>query len=201
LAESAEKAVAIAMEIGFPVALKVESPDVQHKTEVGGVRLGCKSSDEVLSQFHEIMTAVRRNAPEASIAGIVVEPMIPQGVELLLAARCDPTVGPIVVVGLGGVQAELLRDTALRLAPVTADDAEEMLSDLRGRALLDGFRGSPPSDVEAVIRAIQSASQLAVQFRETLLTFEINPLIVLSRGEGVVAADVLAEFHSSSGQE
>ena len=176
-AASAEAAADAAAGLGFPVVLKLDSPDIAHKTEVGGVKLNLADAAAVRAAFAEIMESAGRHAPEARLDGVLIQRMAPRGVELILGARRDPQFGPMVLVGTGGVQAELWRDVALDIAPVAPARAEAMLRSLKGFALLDGFRGAPKADIVAVARAVSAFSCLAAAAGERLDEAEVNPLI------------------------
>jgi acyl-CoA synthetase (NDP forming) len=180
-----EDAAAAAGRIGFPVALKIVSAQFSHKTEAGGVRLNLADADAVAAEAADLLASL----PEGSIDGFLVQEMV-DGFEMLVGMRDDPDFGPLVVVGLGGVFVELMKDVSLRLAPVTADDAKEMIAELRSAAALDGFRGQAPRDVKALADAIASLSAFFVDHRTWLSDIEINPLIVLEDGRGVRAIDV-----------
>lgn len=186
---SAAEARRAARTLGFPVVLKGESPDVLHKTEAGLVKLGLGSEAEVERAYAEILAAVDAIVPRPDVRGVVVQPMIPRGVEVMVGARHDPQFGPLVVVGLGGVLVEILRDTALSLAPVGRGEAEAMLRGLKGAALLDGFRGAPAVDVPRLAEIVSRFSELAADAGGAVAEMEINPLICA--GERIVAADAL----------
>ncbi|HYZ34615.1 MAG TPA: acetate--CoA ligase family protein [Crenalkalicoccus sp.] len=176
-AADAEAAVAAAEALGFPVALKLDSPDIAHKTEAGGVALNLADVAAVRAAFDAILAAARRYDARARLDGVLVQRMAPKGVELILGTRRDPQFGPMLLVGTGGVQAELWRDVALDLAPVSPARAEEMLRSLRGFPLLDGFRGAPRADLAAVARAVAAFSQFVASAGPRLQEAEINPLI------------------------
>jgi len=176
-AATAGAAADAAAAMGFPVVLKLDSPDIAHKTEIGGVKLNLRDATAVRAAFEEITASARRHAPAARIDGVLVQRMAPKGVELILGVRRDPQFGPMVLVGTGGVQAELWRDVALDLAPVTPERAEAMLRSLKGFPLLDGFRGAPKADIGAVARAVSAFSCLAAAAGERLQEAEVNPLI------------------------
>ncbi len=146
VAQSVDEAVDAAGSLGFPVVLKVELPDLPHKTEAGVVRLNLRNADEVREAYRTIMARANAVTPPPRIAGVLVQQMMPQGVEMVVGARVDPLFGPLVVVGLGGILVELLQDTALAPAPVTHDEALALLAQLKGARLLDGFRGMPAVD-------------------------------------------------------
>jgi acetyl-CoA synthetase len=189
LAHSASAARDAAVELGFPVVLKGESPDILHKTEAGLVKLNLESVAEVEKAFDEILSAVANIEPKPDFRGVVVQPMIAKGVEVMVGARHDPQFGPLVVVGLGGVLVEVLRDTALSIAPVEASEAEAMLRKLKGAALLDGFRGAPAVNVARLAEIVCRFSELAADAGAAVREMEINPLIC--SGDRIVAADAL----------
>jgi acetate---CoA ligase (ADP-forming) len=181
------EALAAANALGYPVALKVESPDILHKTEAGVIRLNLNNDAEVRQAYAAVTASAR--AVSARLNGVLVQPMIPPGIEIMVGARVDPQLGPLVVVGLGGVLVELLKDTAVELAPVTASEARAMLERLRGAALLKGFRGSQPVDLDALAEVICRLSELAADQRERVAEFDVNPLICA--GERIMAVDAL----------
>ena len=146
VAQSVDEAVNAAGSLGYPVVLKVESPDLPHKTEAGVVQLNLRDADEVRAAYQTIMARANAITPPPRIAGVLVQRMMPQGVEMVVGARVDPLFGPLVVVGLGGILVELLKDTALAPAPLTHDEALALLTELKGARLLDGFRGMPAVD-------------------------------------------------------
>jgi acetate---CoA ligase (ADP-forming) len=180
-AEAAEKAG----EIGFPVALKLVAPEIVHKTESGAVVLGLKSAGEVEAQGKQLLA----KAP----GKLLIQKMV-QGTEVLLGARTDPQYGPFLMVGLGGVFVEVLKDVAIRLLPVSESDAMEMLRELRGYKILQGVRGQPPRDIKALARAMTGLSDLFAAHRASLSDLEINPLMVGGEGKGAVAVDVRTVF-------
>lgn len=187
--DSVEQAVKAAEEMGFPVVLKVESPDIPHKTEAGVVRLGLDDADAVRRGYREIMAAAGRVEPPAAIAGVLVQPMIGKGIEIVVGAQCDPTFGPMIVVGLGGIMVELLRDSAAELAPVGRAQAEAMLRRLKGYPLLAGFRGSEPVDLDRLADIIVAVSELAADQAGRIAEIDVNPIICGPRG--AVAVDAL----------
>ncbi len=189
LANDVAAALAAADKLGFPVVLKGESPDILHKTEAGLVKLNLRSTIEVERAFSEIVLAVDAISPRPQFAGVVVQPMVPKGVEVMVGARYDLQFGPLVLVGLGGVFVEVLRDTALALAPVGQSEATDMLRSLKGAALLDGFRGAAPVDVPRLAEIICRFSELAADAGEAISEMEINPLICA--GDRILAADAL----------
>lgn len=187
LATDARSAVATARKIGFPVVLKIASPDILHKSDLGGVLLGLASDAEVEKGFDELIGRARRAHPDASIQGCLVAPRIEGGAEIVLGTNLDPVFGPVVMVGLGGIFVEVLHDISLRLAPVGIEEAHAMLRELKGFALLEGARGRPPSDIGALARAIVDLSSFALAHAHDIVSCDINPFLVLS--EGAVALD------------
>ena len=178
-------AAAAAEAIGFPVALKIVSDDISHKTEAGGVRLGLADSEAVRREAEDL----QQSLAGSQLSGFLVQEMV-DGLEMLVGVREDAGFGPLVVVGLGGVFVELFRDVTLRLAPVDETEVRAMLSELRGAKALDGFRGQAPRDVDALVKAIIGVSDFYLKNRAWLAEIEINPLIVLADGKGVRAVDV-----------
>jgi len=187
----ADEAAAAAVALGFPVVLKVLSADLPHKTEAGGVRLNLGDADAVRTACDEMLASVRQHAPQARIDGVLVQPMLRGGVELIVGAVRDPVFGPTLTVGLGGVLTELYRDVSHRLLPVDRRTAEQMLRELRAFPLLDGFRGRPLCDVPAACAAIAAFSDAVLALGDAADEVEINPLLVRERGQGVAMLDAL----------
>ncbi len=188
-AKTSKEAASLAAEIGFPVALKLVSPQFSHKTEVGGVKLGLTSRESVEQEANALGARIKRISPDAEIDGFLIQEMV-SGVEVIVGARTDPLYGPILVVGAGGILVELTKDVATRLLPVGPDDARTMLTELKVSKLLAGYRGGPPADVDALVRAICALSSFYLDHRHLISDLEINPLIVLPNGNGVRAIDV-----------
>jgi acyl-CoA synthetase (NDP forming) len=190
LACSAGDAAALAAAAGGPVAIKIASPDIAHKTDAGGVALGVAPEDAAAA-FDAMMIRVRGHAPDAVIEGALISAMAPPGVDLILGAKTDPAFGPVVMVGLGGVFAEVFHDVAFRRAPVTHGVALEMLRSLRGWPLLDGARGAALADVDAAAAAVSALSIFAASQGAAIDSVEINPLRVLPAGQGALGLDAL----------
>jgi acyl-CoA synthetase (NDP forming) len=188
LAESADEAVEIARRVGLPVALKICSAQITHKSDIGGVALGLSSAAEVRAGYDKVRAAGDA-VPEASVDGVLVTPMRTGGAELLAGVTVDPTFGPVLAVGLGGIWVELLGDTSLRLLPVDAAEVRRMLGELRGLPLLQGARGTRPANLDAVAQAIAGLGEVALSLDGTLRALEVNPLWV--NGDQVEALDVL----------
>jgi len=189
LACSAEEAVAAWREMGGPVVLKIASPDIAHKTEIGGVLLNVNGEDAVADGFALLMQRAREAAPGARIDGVIVAEMVKGGVETVMGVVCDPVFGPAVMFGLGGVFVEVLKDVTFRLAPFGVDEAHRMIDEIAGRAMLDGVRGAPPADIAALAEALSKLSVFAAENADRIETIDVNPFIVLP--EGAVAVDAL----------
>ncbi|RLF22944.1 MAG: CoA-binding protein [Thermoprotei archaeon] len=188
LARSDEEAVEAAEAIGYPVVLKVASPHITHKSDVGGVKIGLLTPAEVKLAYHEIMASVARFMPGAAVYGVVVSSMAPQGKEVIVGMHRDPQFGPLIMFGLGGVYVELVRDVSFRLAPLTRSEAVEMIMETKAYRLLKGFRGEPPSDIEAVVETLLKISMLSMEFRE-IQEIDINPLFVYEKFKGCLVVD------------
>jgi acyl-CoA synthetase (NDP forming) len=171
--------------------MKVQSPDIPHKTEARAVRLGIASDAELGAAYDEIFANARAYKKDARIEGVLVQEMVKDGVETILGVHNDPLFGPAVMFGLGGVFAEVLKDVSFRLAPVTPAVAREMVEEIAGYAVLAGARGRPRADVGALVDAIVRLSALAVDLKDHVAELDINPLFVFAEGKGVKAADAL----------
>ena len=188
-AQTSADAVQAFRGMGVPqVVMKIVSPQILHKTDVGGVRLGLESEEDVNRAFAEITSSVRRLAPSAWIAGVSVQEMIVGGQELILGLTRDPQFGPLLMFGLGGIYVEVLKDVAFRVAPVSRRDASEMIREIRAYPLLAGYRGTEPADEEAIIDAMLRLSALSCDFPE-IMELDINPVRVMPRGKGLRAID------------
>jgi acyl-CoA synthetase (NDP forming) len=186
-----DSAVAVARRIGFPVVLKIDSHDVLHKTDLGGVALGLASEAAVREAFGAVIASVRARAPAAHIRGVLVEEMAPPGVELVLGMKRDECFGPMILLGLGGVFVEALEAFVLRRAPFGRDVAEAMIAELPGRVILDGVRGAPPADIPALIDALVKFSIFAAATSQHVQEIDLNPVRVLQRGQGVRILDAV----------
>ncbi len=203
IAETAERAVEIAADMGYPVVLKIASPDILHKTDVGGVKVGLQNPTDVRDAFDLITYRSQRYLPEARLWGCQVQKMVPSGLEILIGMNRDPQFGPLVTFGLGGIYVEALKDASFRIAPFSRDEAAQMLTEIRAKALLDGVRGEPPVDKETLIDALLRIGQLVLDFPE-IAELDINPLIVYEEGRGGVALDmrlILLKAESKSSPE
>jgi len=199
LAETPEKAVEIANEIGYPVVLKIASPDILHKTDVGGVKVGLENAEQLRDAFELMVYRANRYLPEAHLWGCLVQEMVPEGnLEVLVGMNRDPQFGPLVTFGLGGIYVETLKDVTFRLAPFTKSEAETMLKEIKASALLDGVRGKPQVDKEAIVDTLLRIGQLVQDFPE-ILELDINPLIVFPKEQGAIAIDMRLVLSEESG--
>jgi 4-hydroxybutyrate---CoA ligase (ADP-forming) len=178
-----------ANQIGYPIVMKIVSPDIIHKSDAGGVKVGLKNEKEIRSAFREIMDNAKAYKAEASIKGVLIQEMITSAKEVILGAKQDPLFGPLVMVGLGGIYVEVLKDVVFRLAPIDEQEAEKMVNSIKAIKLLKGVRGEAPSDLTSVVDSLLRLSQLITDFPE-IEEFDINPLLVLESGKGVRVADV-----------
>lgn len=201
LARGASEAVAIATRLGFPVALKVQSPDLPHKTEAGGVQLGLQDAEAVTHAFDHIVSAVRRYRVDARIDGILVQAMAPKGYEIVVGMANDPTFGPIMMAGLGGIGIELFGDVVHRPAPVSVTEAKAMLRKLKSSPLFEGFRGAVPVDISPVADLVALVSRVAMEHRERIAEMEFNPVILHADGSGMTVADALMILKDDVGPE
>jgi len=188
LAKSEEEAVRIAKDIGYPVVLKIVSPDISHKTDVGGVIVGVKSDGEVREAFRKIMSNVKNAAPNARVSGILIQEMVPDGLEVIVGATRDPSFGPIIMFGLGGIFVEVLKDVSFRIAPLSSKDADEMIREIKSYRILEGYRGMPPRDIEAVKDIILKVSKLMIEL-ENVQDIDLNPIMLYAKGEGAKVVD------------
>ncbi|TFZ04467.1 acetate--CoA ligase family protein [Ramlibacter rhizophilus] len=189
--ESVEAAVRAARETGYPVVLKIASEDIAHKTEVGGVALDLRDDTAVREAFARIMASARQHAPQARIDGVLVAPMVRGGVELIAGISRDPVFGSVVMVGFGGIHAEILKDVAVQVAPVSEDEAQRMIRGLRMFPLLDGARGTPRADVAAAARTVALLSEFACRHAAQVAEIDMNPILVKPQGQGVLVLDAL----------
>jgi acetyltransferase len=189
LARTADEAAAAADEIGYPVVMKITSPDILHKTDIGGVKLNLQTPEQVRDTFDLMIYRAQRFEPAAEIWGCLVQQQVKGGKEVLLGMNRDPQFGPLLVFGLGGIYVEALRDVTFRVAPVDRREATEMLGEIRAYPLLRGVRGEPPSDMDAIVDVILRLSQLVTDFPE-IVELDINPLMVYEQGKGVLGIDM-----------
>ena len=176
---------------GFPLVMKIQSPDIPHKSEVGGVRVNIATKGEVFLAFEALLENARKHRPDAAIQGVLVGPMAKKGVEIIIGTMLDATFGPMIMVGLGGITTELFRDVIYRPAPVSAAEAAAMLAELKAAPLLNGFRGAAKADIAALAQLIAQVSLLAAQYSADISEIEINPVLVHPEGQGVTIVDAL----------
>ncbi len=192
LACSKKEAVSISREIGFPVVLKVMSADVVHKSDSGGVKLGLANSAQVEKAYSAIMSSVKGAYPEAKIQGVSVQSMARPGVEVIVGMSRDPQFGPVLMFGLGGVLVELLKDVSFRIVPVSKADAAEMIREIKGFPMLEGFRGSEPADLGALEKLIVGVSEF-IERNPQVKELDLNPVFAYKDGVVAVDARVIAE--------
>lgn len=188
LGATEDECVKAARQIGYPVVMKIASPDIIHKSDAGGVKVGVKSDDELRAAFRSIMENARRYKADARIKGVLVQEMVRSAKETILGASQDPTFGPVIMVGLGGIYVEVLKDVVFRVAPIDEREAMNMVESIKTIKLLRGVRGEKPSDLKAIADSLQRLSQLVVDFPE-IKEFDINPLLVLEEGRGARVVD------------
>lgn len=189
IVNSEEEAVEKARAIGYPVVLKIDSPDIPHKTEADAIRLNVMNDDEAIAAFNEIMLNSHIYDPGANLNGVSVQPMLDAGVEIIIGAHNDPTFGPVIMAGLGGIFVEVFKDVAFKVAPLTRTDAEDLLNELKGNAILQGARGKAPVDREAIIDVLLNVSRLMTEQEDLIQELDINPIIAYENG--VKAADCM----------
>ena len=189
LGTSEDQCIKAAKEIGLPVVMKIVSQDIVHKSDIGGVKVGLKSDDEVRMAFKTVMDNAKRYKTDAKIKGVLVQEMVKSAKETILGAKRDPLFGPLVMFGLGGIYVEVLKDVVFRLAPIDEQEAERMVESIKTIKLLKGVRGEKPSDLKAVVDSLLRLSQLVTEFPE-IEEFDINPLLVLEEGKGARVVDV-----------
>jgi acetyltransferase len=191
LGRNIEEIKGIASRIGYPVVLKIVSPQIAHKTEMGGLKLNIKDERELVKAYEEILNNVKGYRAGLEIKGMLVQEMVPPGREVIIGVMQDPQFGPMVMFGLGGIFVEVLKDFSLRHAPLKERDAWEMIKEIKGYKILEGVRGEKRSDLEAIARTLIAVSQLAVDFKDIISEIDINPLVVYPDKGGVKAIDCL----------
>jgi acetate---CoA ligase (ADP-forming) subunit beta len=186
LATTADEAVAAAKEFGYPVALKIVSPEITHKSDIGGVKLNLASPDEVKAAFDEIVAAAKKAQPDAKVDGVSVQKMARPGIEVIMGMSQDAQFGPVLMFGLGGILVEVLKDVSFRLVPITPRDAQQMVQEIKGRPLLEGYRGQEPADVEALEKLLLRLSEFVEKHPE-IAELDLNPIFAYK--DGAVAVD------------
>lgn len=192
LARTREEAISLSNEIGFPVVLKVVSPDVLHKTDAGGVKLSLNSEEEVGKAFDEIVSSVKSKEPSADIQGVSVQNMARPGTEVIIGMSKDPQFGPVLMFGLGGILVEVLKDVSFRIVPLVRRDAKEMIREIKGYPILEGYRGLEPADIGLLEEMLLKVSDF-VESRPEIKELDINPIFAYSDGALAVDARVILE--------
>ncbi len=191
IARTENEAIQKAHEIGYPVVFKIVSPDIIHKTDVGGVKIGIKNDEEARKAFREIIESVKQKKPNAHIEGILVEEMVQGGYEVIIGGLQDPTFGPVIMFGgLGGIYVELFKDVTFRLAPIDYDEAEEMIKETKGYEILRGFRGKEPANIEILKDLLVKTSKILAE-NQNILELDLNPVRVFRDRAVVLDAKIL----------
>lgn len=192
LARTKKEAVSLAKELGFPVALKIHSPDILHKSDVGGVKLGLANATQVGRAYAEIMASVKAKQPQASLEGVTVQPMARPGAEVIIGMSKDPQFGPVLMFGLGGVFVEILKDVSFRIVPITRRDAQEMIREIKGYPILQGYRGQEPADISYLEEMLLKLSAF-VERNPEIKEIDLNPIFAYSDGAVAVDARIILE--------
>jgi acetyl-CoA synthetase (ADP-forming) len=192
LAISSEQAVDFSTETGYPVVLKIVSPNIIHKSDVGGVLVNLKNEDEVRKGYKQILTNVKKHNAKAEIVGVLVQEMAPDSTEVIVGSIKDPQFGPALMFGLGGVFVEVLKDVTFRIAPVTEEEAYEMITEVKAYPLLKGYRNTPPADIKSIVKILLSTSRLITDHEE-IKELDLNPILVYEKGAKTVDARIILE--------
>ena len=192
IAKTAEKAVEFSEEIGYPTVLKIVSPDVIHKFDVGGVILNVNSREDARTAYNKIVENVKKHEPDAKIDGILVQEMAPCSTEVIVGSIKDAQFGPTLMFGFGGTFVEVMKDVAFRIAPITEDNAKEMITEIKAYPILRGYRGQPPSDIDAIAKILLNTSRLVMDHQE-IKELDLNPVMVYEKGAKTVDARIILE--------
>jgi acyl-CoA synthetase (NDP forming) len=192
VAKNEAEATRFAEEIGYPVVLKIVSPDIIHKSDIGGVIVGLKDAKDVRNAHKQILENVRKHSANAKIVGVLVQEMAPPSTEVIVGATKDPQFGPSLMFGLGGIFVEVLKDVTFRVAPITEDEAREMITEVRAYPLLRGYRNTPPADIDAIIKILLNTSRLVMKHQE-IKELDLNPIMVYEKGAKTVDARIILE--------
>jgi len=192
VAKNEAEAVKFAEQIGYPIVLKIVSPDIIHKSDVGGVIVGLKDAQEVRNAYKQILKNVKKHEANAKIVGILVQEMAPSSTEVIVGAIKDPQFGPALMFGLGGIFVEVLKDVTFRVAPITEDEACEMITEVKAYPLLKGYRNQPPADTEAIVQILLNTSRLVMEHQE-IKELDLNPIMVYEKGAKTVDARIVLE--------
>jgi len=192
LAKTEKEASTYADEIGYPIVLKIVSPDIIHKSDAGGVKVNLKNSQEVAAAYRQIIENAKKYKADAKIVGVLVQEMAPQSTEVIVGAIKDPQFGQTIMFGLGGIFVELLKDVNFRVAPIMAEDAKEMITQLKAYPLLNGYRNTPPADIDALVSILCSVSRLVMENPE-IKELDLNPVMAYPKGAKTVDARIILE--------
>jgi len=192
LAGNEDEAVCYAEKIGFPVVLKIVSPDIIHKSDVGGVRVNLRNEEEVHGAYGDILNSVKEHANKARIIGVLVQEMAPPSTEVIVGSIKDPQFGATLMFGLGGILVEILKDVTFKIAPITREEAQEMITEVKAYPILRGYRGTPPSDTNTIIDILLATSRLVTEY-EQIRELDLNPVIVYEKGAKAVDARIILE--------
>jgi acyl-CoA synthetase (NDP forming) len=192
LAKNPQEAAAQADQIGYPIVLKIVSADIIHKSDAGGVLVNLKNAADVAAGYNKIIENAKKYKPEAKIVGVLVQEMAPQSTEVIVGAIKDPQFGQTVMFGLGGIFVELLKDVSFRVAPITVEDAKEMITQLKAYPLLTGYRNTPPADIDALAAILGNTSRLIMDHPE-IKELDLNPVMAYSKGAKTVDARIILE--------
>jgi acetyl-CoA synthetase (ADP-forming) len=192
LAKTEKEASTYADEIGYPIVLKIVSPDIIHKSDAGGVKVNLKNSQEVAATYRQIIENAKKYKADAKIVGVLVQEMAPQSTEVIVGAIKDPQFGQTIMFGLGGIFVELLKDVNFRVAPIMAEDAKEMITQLKAYPLLNGYRNTPPADIDALVSILCSVSRLVMENPE-IKELDLNPVMAYPKGAKTVDARIILE--------
>ncbi len=187
-----DEAIKFADQIGYPVVLKIVSPDILHKWDLGGVILNLKNAPEVKNAYSKILENAKRHKPDAKIVGVLVQEMAPSSTEVIVGSIKDAQFGPALMFGLGGVFVEVLKDVTFRIAPITEADAREMITEVKGYPILKGYRGQPPADIDAIVKILMNTSRLIIDHAE-IKELDLNPIMVYDKGAKTVDARIILE--------
>ncbi len=190
LIKSENEIIGLAKEINFPIVMKIVSPDIIHKSDTGGVKVGIKDKEEAIAAYQEIISKAKKHNKEAQIYGVITYSMIPQATEVIIGMMKDPHFGPVIMFGLGGIFVEVLKDVSFRILPIEERDAREMITEIKGYEILKGARGGTPKDMEAIKNLLMKISQLAMENPE-IKEIDLNPVFVFEKGLQVVDARII----------
>jgi acyl-CoA synthetase (NDP forming) len=190
LIKGEDEIIGLAKEINFPIAMKIVSPDIIHKTDAGGVKVGIKTEMAAKITYQEIIFKAKKYNKEAKISGVIVYPMVPQGTEIIIGMMKDLHFGPVIMFGLGGIFVEVLKDISFRILPIEERDAREMIAEIKGYEILKGIRGEPPRDIQAIEEVLMKVSKLTMENPE-IKEIDLNPVFVFDKGLQVVDARMI----------